>query len=411
MSNLLADLRFALRGLRKSPGFTAVAVITLALGLGATTAIFSVVDGVLLRPLPYPDAERLIRVWNYNTRNDAPREQVSYETYTELVSAVAGIDAALGVSPHWDFTIRAPGEPEHVEGYWVSASFFELLGVRPVVGRGFTPDEDRQGGEPVVLISHALWQRTFGGGRDVVGSSIQIGTAAATIIGVMPPDFRFGEPADLWAPLAQNPIVPRGRQVRWVDVVARAAPGVTLARAAPEVQAFMARLGEAYPEQNAGLGATVESLYTATVGEVRTALWALLGAVAFVLLIACANIGSLLLTRASGRRAELAVRRALGANRVRLVRQLLTESFVLSLIGATAGVVLAFWLLELLRVAGPADLPRLQDIGIDLRVLGAALLAALLAGAACGSAPAFTLARDDLHTSLKEGGRVGGGGG
>ena len=410
MNDLLGDIRFALRGLRKNPGFTAVAVITLALGLGATTAVFSVVDGVLLSALPYPEPERLLRVWHHNTRNDAPREQVSYETFTELVDAVSGIDAAAGISPAWDFTLRGVGEPEHVEGYWVSASFFELLGVRPVVGRGFTPDEDRQGGESVVLIGHALWQRKFGGTPDVVGRTLDVSGTAATIVGVMPPGFQLFEPVDLWAPLGQNPLVARGRQVRWVDVVARLAPGVALERAVPEVEAFMTGLADAYPEQNAGLRATVEGLYVATVGDVRTALWALLGAVGFVLLIACANIGNLLLARASARQGEFAVRRALGADRRRLVRQLLTESLVISVIGGAAGLALAFWLLEVLRVAGPADLPRLQEIGIDLRVLGAALLAALLAGAACGLAPAFTVAREDLQASLKEGGRVAGAG-
>ena len=408
MNDLLSDIRFALRGLRKNAGFTAVAVITLALGLGATTAVFSVVDGVLLRRLPYPEPERLVRVWHHNTRNDAPREQVSFETYTELVDGVAGIDAAAGISPAWDFTLRGAGEPEHVEGFFVSPSFFELLGVRPVVGRAFTPDEDRVDGEPVVLLSYALWQRMFGGAPDAVGRTLSVSGTVSTIIGVMPPGFEFLEPVDLWAPLTQNPLAGRGRQVRWVDVVARLAPGATVERVGPELDAFMTRLGEAYPEENAGLDATVESLYTATVGSVRPALWALFGAVAFVLLIACANIGNLLLTRASARQAELAVRRALGANRRRLVRQLLTESLVIGLIGGAAGLVLAFWLLEVLRVAGPADLPRLQEIGIDLRVLGAAVLASLVAGAACGLAPALTAVRDDLHTSLKQGGRVAG---
>lgn len=411
----MRDLRYALRQLVKNPGFAAVAVLTLAIGIGAGTAIFSVVDGVLLRPLPYPDAERLVRVWHQNTRNFAPREQVAYETFQELTEGVGAFDAAAGISPHWTFAHRGAGVPERAQGYWVSASFFDLLDVRPVLGRGFMPDEDRPGGERVVVISHVLWQGVLGGTPDVVGQALDVEGAPATVIGVMPPDFRFGEPSDLWFPLAQNPIVPRGRQVRWVDVVARLAPGATLDGASRETEAFMARLADDHPAENAGLEATVESLYSATVGSVRTALWSLLAAAILVLLVACANTGNLLLARASARGGEMAVRRAVGASRGQLVRQLLTESVLLGLIGGGLGILLAFWLLDFMRVAGPSDLPRLHEVVIDLRVLGVVLLASLGAGVACGIAPAFAAAREGAGASIRErsasgtGGRMGSG--
>jgi predicted permease len=409
MNDLLLDLRYALRSLRTNAGFTAVAVITLALGLGATTAVYTVVDQVLLRPLPYPQADRLARVWHLNPRSVVPREGMAYETFQELgnLPALAGL---AGVSPHWTFTVREP-ELERVPGYWVSASFFDLAGA-PALGRGFAPSEDVPGGEPVVVLSHAYWQRRFGGDTTMVGRTIALADGPATVVGIMPAGFRYGEPADLWAPLGQNPIVPRGRQVRWVDVVARLAPGVTVATARREVAAFMDRVAQAHPGEAGGLGSDVAGLTEATVGEVQPALWTLLGGVGFVLLIACANIGNLLLARATARRSELAVRSALGASGGRLVRQLLTESAALAVVGGVLGLLLATWLLSLLRTLGPADLPRLEHVVLDGRVLAVSALITLGAGIAFGLVPALDTARSNLQGWLKESGRaVGGAGG
>ncbi len=406
METLMHDLRYTLRQLRKNPSFALAGVVTLALGLGATTAIYSVVDGVLLSPLPYPDAERLVRVWHHNARNDEPRETVSYETFRELTGAVPSIEAAAGISPHWSFTVRSPGEPERVHGYWVSASTFDLLGIRPALGRGLLPDDDAPGAEPVVVLDHGFWQRKFGGDSDVVGRSVQLGSTAVTIVGVMPPGFRFGEEVALWLPLAGNPIADNGRQVRWVDVVARLAPGATVADARRETAAFASRLARAYPAANEGLGATVESLYTATVGDVRPALWTLLGGVGFLLLIVCSNLANLLLARVSARRGELAVRGALGASPARVARQLLTESLALSVLGGLLGLLLGLWLLELFRTLGPQDLPRLREVALDLRVLGIAGLVTLLVGLALGLAPALYATGGKRHLWLKEAGRA-----
>lgn len=411
MDTLRKDIGYAFRGLRRSPGFAAAVVLTLALGIGATTAIYTVVDDVLLSPLPFPEADRLVRVWHHNTRNDAPRETVSHETFRELVEGVDALEAAAGVSPRWSFTIREAGEPERLQGYWVSASFFELLGVDPAVGRALTSEEDRAGGAPVALVSHALWERRFGADPDLVGRTITLSGDGVTVIGVMPPGFAFPEAGDVWLPLARNPLVDNGRQVRWVDVVARLAPGADLETAREETEAYMGRLARAYPEANAGLRATVESLHTAIVGDVRPALWALLGGAGLVLLIACANIGNLLLSRASARRGELAVRSALGAGRGRLVRQLLTESLVLGLVGGGAGTALAVQLLAVFRRVGPAELPRLQEVGIDLRVLLATGAMTLAAGVLSGIAPALTAARAEVREVLARVGRTVGGGG
>jgi predicted permease len=404
MNDLLLDLRYALRTLRTNPGFTAVAVLTLALGLGATTAIFTVVDHVLLRPLPYPEADRLIRIWHHNPRSVVPRENVAYDTYLELDPAIGATDAAAGVSPRWDFTVTAP-EPERATGYWVSATFFPLMGAAPSLGRVFGPSDDAPGAPAVVVLSHEYWQGRLGGDSAVVGRAITIDGGPVTVVGVLEPRFRFGQPVELWTPLGQNSLVPRGRQVRWVDVVARLAPGATIEQARAQVGAFMDRLAQTYPAQAGGLGADVAGLYQATVGDVRPALWTLLGGVGFVLLIACANIGNLLLTRATARQTEVALRSALGAGAGRLTRQFLTESLVLAGIGGLLGLGLAAWLLDLFRATGPANLPRLDEVGLDGRILAAAAAATLGAGTLFGLAPALGAARGSLHVWLKAGGR------
>jgi predicted permease len=404
MSDFLLDLRYALRTLRSNPGFTAVAAITLALGLGATTAIYTVVDRVLLRPLPYPQAERLVRIWHWNEQSVVPRENIAYQTFQELDAALEAIDAAAAVSPYWDFTVSAP-EPERVGGYWVSASFFPLTGATASIGRVFGPAEDTPGGESVVVLSHAYWQRRFGGDSSIVGRAVTIGDGPATVIGVLEAGFRYGNPVELWAPLAQNPLVPRGRQVRWVDILARLAPGRTVAEARTEFGTFAQRLAQAYPAEAGGLGGDVAGLYQATVGDVRPALWILLGGVAFVLLIACANIGNLLLARATARHAEVAVRSALGAGAGRLVRQFLTESLVLATLGGLLGLALAAWLLELFRAVGPASLPRLDEVGLDGRILAVSALVTLGAGVFFGLAPTLGAVRGNPQARLREGGR------
>jgi len=397
------DLLHALRQLRRSPGFAVAAILTLALGIGATTAVFSVVDTVLLRPLPYPDADRLVRVWHHNTRNDEPKETLAYETFQELPGSVRSIEAAAGVSPRWSFTLRGEGEPERLLGYWVSASFFELLGVRPAAGRSFLPEEDREGVAPVALISHALWQRRFGGDPAVVGRTLTLGSSPVTVVGVMPPGFRFGDEVDVWMPLALNPIAGRGRQVRWVDVVARLAPGATVEGARSEIGTFMERLAEAHPAANAGLLETVEELDVAIVGDVRPTLWALLGGVGLVLLLTCANASNLFLTRLAGRKERMATLSALGASRGRIVRQTFLESVLVSSAGAAIGAGLAFALVELLRVMGPADLPRLQEVAVDLRILGAAGGMAAASGILVGLSPAVTAGHAIAHPTARLG--------
>lgn len=405
MRGFLIDFRQALRQLRRAPGFVTIAVATLALTIGATTAVFTVVDGVLLQALPYPDSERLIRVWHENVRTEDPRETVSHETFRELVDQVPSVDAAAGISPRWSFALRGDEAPERIQGYWVSASFFELLGARPIHGRGILAEEDRTGASPVAVLSHALWQRRFGGDPGVVGSTITLDSGPVTVVGVMPAGFRFGEPADVWLPLALNPIADNGRQVRWVDVVARLAPGRAAADARPEIAAFMRRLEELHPDANAGLRATVEDLHTAVVGDVRPALWTLLAGVGLVLLIGCANVSNLLLTRLAVRRDEFATRRALGAARGRVVRQTFVEALTLTLLGALGGTMLAFWFIEALRWVGPADLPRLQEVAMDLRALGAATGLALAAAVVVGLSPALTAAKAGARPLLGSGAR------
>jgi predicted permease len=404
MNSLRLDFRYALRTLRANPGFTAVAVITLALGLGATTAMYTVLDRVLLRALPYPQPDRLIRIWHFNPQSVVPRENVAYQTFHELDPAIGAIDAAAGVSPRWDFTVSAP-EPERASGYWVAASFFPLTGARTALGRLFGPAEDAPGAAAVLVLSHEYWRRRFGGDSAVVGRTITVDGGPATVVGVMAPGFRYGQSVDLWTPLSQNPLVPRGRQVRWVDVLARLAPGATEGQARSEVTAFMERLAQTYPAQAGGLSGDVAGLYQTTVGDVRLALWTLMGGVAFVLLIACANIGNLLLARATARQTEVAVRSALGAGTGRLMRQLLTESLVLAAVGGLLGVALAGWLLDLVRTVGPADLPRLDEVGLDGRILAVSALVTLGAGVLFGLAPALGVARGDLQRWLREGGR------
>jgi putative ABC transport system permease protein len=300
METLFQDLRYGLRLLRQKPGFTAVAVLTLAVGIGANTAIFSVVNAVLFQALPYREPDRLALIWHENRKEGGKKDPVSYEAYQAFGQQSGSFQEIAGYSPRWSFTLYGNGEPERLIGYFVSASFFNLLGVTPARGRVFSAEEDRQGGAAVAIISHSLWQRRFSADPNVVGQSVTLGVAPVTIIGVMPAGFRFFEESDIWAPLAQNPIVPRGRAVRWVSVVGRLKPGATMEQAQTEMATVARQLEQLYPDSNTGLGAHVVSLHQEITKEVQPALLVLLGVVALVLLIACANLASLLLALLGG---------------------------------------------------------------------------------------------------------------
>jgi putative ABC transport system permease protein len=411
VNSWLADVRYAWRGLWRRPGFTAVAVLTLALGIGANTAIFSVVNAVLLRSLPYADADRLVVLWGDNTASGSPRDPHSPHTYDDYVRDWRSVDRAEGITPRWNFTITGDGEPERVNGYYASAGFLGMLGVKPVLGRGFEASDDRPEAQKVVLISHGLWQRRYGGSRDVIAREIHLGDATGTIIGVLPAEFRWRDDvADIWLPLQQNNFYVTGeRRVRLFEIVAHLRPESTLQQAQAEAQELAARMGRAYRAEMDGIGARVLSLREDVVGPVKPALMILLGAVVLVLLIACANVANLLLLRSDGRRRDVAVRAALGASRARLAREMLAESGVLALLGGGAGFLLAFWGVRTLLVFVPASLPRRDEITLDLTVLAFTLGLSLLTGLLFGLAPLFETFRANSGSTLKGGTRTTGG--
>jgi putative ABC transport system permease protein len=399
------DVRQAARGLLRSPGFTAAALLTLALGIGANTAVFSVVHAVLLRSLPYAEAERLVLVYAHDL---AAKEDHSYfslaasEDYRRLSRS---FDALIGFSPRWSFTLRGDAEPERVFGYYFSAGGFEMLGVRPLLGRSFGREDDRAGAAPVALVSHGLWQRRFGGDPAIVGKSLAVDGGSVTVIGVLPAGFRWLEDGELWLPLALNSVAARGRGVRVVFLAGRLREGIAPGEAQAELSRLAGRLAEENPGTDKGLGAHLVSLRDEVVGTVRPLLLALMGAVALVLLIACANVANLLLARTAARRKSLAIRAAIGAGRGRLVGESLAESASLSLVGGVAGAALAAWGVQALVALAPEGLPRRDAIAVDGSVLVFTLFASLATGVLFGLLPALQASRVDLNEALKEGGR------
>ena len=399
------DLRFALRQLLKNPGFTAVAVVTLALAIGANTAIFSVVNGVVLRPLPYPESDRL--VWLAEKGPDWTGGSLSVPNYLDWREGQDLLEH-FGVYTWNNFTLTGVGEPAQLAGALASAEVLAALKVPPQLGRWYSPDEDKPGAGPGALISHALWQGRFGGDSGIVGRAVVLDGRAHTVVGVMPAAIAFPDAVDLWVPVG-----PATAQPGWQDRgnhpgiygVARLRPGATLEAARAALDAVAARLAERYPESNKNRGAAVERLLDHEVGEAPRALWTLFGAVVLVLLIACANVANLLLARAAGRQKELAVRAALGAGRWRIVRQLLTESLLLAGVGAAAGLLLAQWGLGLILALGRDSIPRAAEVALDGRVLVFSAGVAVLSAVLFGLAPAWQGSRPDAHAALKDAAR------
>jgi len=406
MDTFLQDIRYGIRSLLKQPAFTAIAIITIALGIGANTAIFSVVNAVILRPLPYPDADKLVMLWSTTPKDGNQEQPFSFADFNDVRAQAKSFSNIAAASPLWNFTLTGGGEPEPIQGLFVSQNLFDMLGARPAIGRGFLPDDDRQGANPVVVISHALWQRRFGGDSNVLGRALNVSGVNASIVGVMPADFYFLESAaELWAPLSQNQFAGSARNVRLLSVVGRLNDGVPLTQANAELSAISGQLAAQYPDTNSGFGLRALSLHQQVTGKVRGALLLLLGAVGLVLLIACVNVVNLMLVRSAGRSREIAVRAAVGAGRFRLLRQLLTESITLSVFGGAAGALVATWGVKLLVTLNPIALPRYNKIGVDSTVLLFTLAASVITGIVFGLAPAWRMFKFDLNSVLKEGGR------
>lgn len=409
MQSLWQELRYGLRLMFKRPGFTAVVLAVLALGIGANTAIFSVVNSVLLRPLSYPDSERILTIWEDHTRREGPaREWTSPPGFQDWREQTGVFEQVAAVN-NWGPTLTESGEPEMLTGASVSYSAFSVAGVKPILGRHFTAEEDKAGAGKVVVLSQRLWQRRFSSDPAIVGKAIRLSGESFTVIGVMPAGFQLPiiNNAEIFRTIAPtfNPGCQRGCAT--IRVIARLRPDVTFDRAKTEMAALAGRIEQQFPEDNKNVGVTLVPLQEFMVGNVRPAMLALLLAVGFVLLIACANVANLMLAKAAAREREIAIRAAMGASRWQLIRQLLSESLLLALIGGGLGLLLAYWMVDLLKSISPDGTPRMDEVAIDGRALLFSLGVSMLTGLLCGLVPALQASKSDLNQSLREAGAGG----
>jgi putative ABC transport system permease protein len=404
MENLVKDIRFGIRSLLKRPGFTAIVVITLALGIGANAAVFSVINAVLLRPLPYRDAERVVTLWQNHLKAGIPRNDVSPANFIDWSEQSKSFEAMAGIEP-FGFSLLGEGEPERFPVWLVTSGFFEAAGANAFLGRTLTADDYQPGRDRVVVIGHNLWQRRFGSDKDLVGRKLTLNGQPFVVVGIMPPQFQLPADREIWAPRVLGESQRQLRGATYWNVIARLKPGVTVAQAQEEMNGIAARLAQQYPDTNGGMGATVIPLYEHMTAKVQPALWMLAGAVGFVLLIACANVANLLLVRGAERQREFAIRRALGAGRSRLLRQTLTESMLLALAGGAGGVLLASWGTKLIPTLSSAKIPRLEYVTVDARVLLFTVAVSFVTALIFGVTPAVQFWRHDLQSTLKEGGR------
>jgi len=401
METIIKDVRYGIRGLRKRPGFTTVAVFTLALGIGANSAIFSVLNAVLLRPLPYPDAERIVRIDETEGKGGmgvSPPNLLDFQQQNQTFDSVAGYAGG-------SFILTRAGDPLRIQSCEISSGLFPVLGVKPLIGRSFLATDERPGQDRVALISYGLWQRRFGGDHTLLQKQIILDGLSYTVVGLMPEGFEFpiqAERVEVWTPLEQPEELAQLRGAHYLDVVGRVKTGVSLDQAHADIEAIASRIAQQYPKEVSGK-TTVVPLKEDLVGHAQPYLLMLAGAALLVLLIAVANVASLTLARAAERQKEIALRTALGASKSRVVRQLLTESLILSLAGGLAGVTLAGWCTGFLAAIAPGDLPRLQSANVDVRVLLFALSISVISGILLGIIPAWRAANSDLQLRLKEG--------
>lgn len=409
MGNLVHDLRYGIRMLLKRPGFTVIAVLTLALGIGASTSIFSVLNSVVLKPLPFPDSEKLVRIWTTSQEDD--QDAWDGATFVDVLDQNDSFEEIAGFNGK-GFNLAEDGPPQVLRGFSVSPNWFSMFGVDAEIGRTFSPDIDIPGSERTIVISQNLWQSQFGGDETIIGRTLKFSEESFTVVGVMPAGFDFPEGTKIWAAsqyrspdppfdFGADPAEVRGAE--YFAVLGRLKQGVTIQQAQSEMDAIGARFREEYPDTKADEGFNIVYLRDSIVGDIRPVLFTLFGAVGFVLLIACANVANLLLVKASGRDKEVAVRMALGANRSRIIGQLITESILLALCGGLFGVLFALWGTDALLALVPEDIPRAMEVTADLGVLGFAMLVSLTTGILFGMAPALQCSRQNLQESIREG--------